>query len=61
MTEQERKRIEDTLSALEDELAFTCPSEQLKDEPKLKCCCEEFCLTAGGSECWKRYILGEID
>lgn len=61
MTEQERKRVEDVFNVLEEELMFSCPMEQLKDCPELKCCCEEFCLTYSGAECFKRYVLGETE
>ena len=61
MTEQERKRIEDTFNALEEELEDTCPTDMIKDNPKLKCCSEEYCLTYSSAECWKKYVLGEIE
>lgn len=61
MTKQERKRVEDTFNALEDELEVACPSSVLASQPMIKGCSEEFCLSHSGAECWKRYILGEYD
>ena len=53
------EKLDEMFKALEDELENTCPIEYLNLDPEsFNDCCEEFCLSKGGTECWKAYVLG---
>ena len=57
-----KDRFEKFVSFVAEELCDTCPiADADVDQKELPFCSEEYCMSYGGAECWKMWVLGETE